>query len=189
MTKKKYHGFTLIEVLVSVVIIAILGVVIMQSFVTTIKTSAKTEIIKDVKQNGDFVIDIITRKIHNAVSMNCSDSNKLVLTTRDAANINVVTEYSASENAGTCRIQAVETVGSNPSTTTYLSSQNLTLGTTLCSTRFQIPANGCLIIAGTHSRATFEFSLTKKPTANAFANYENSAQKFSATVSLLNVSY
>ena len=59
------QGFTLMEILVAVSALAVMGVLLTQVFVTTIRTNTKNEISKEVKQNGDLAVSIMTRMILN----------------------------------------------------------------------------------------------------------------------------
>jgi len=53
------------EILVAVSALAVMGVLLTQVFVTTIRTNTKNEISKEVKQNGDLAVSIMTRMILN----------------------------------------------------------------------------------------------------------------------------
>jgi len=86
---KGNRGFTLIEILVSIGIIAIISVLIAQSFFSTTRSNTKAELLKDIKQNGDYAIEIMGRMIRNArdVSSACptagSMADSLVLVNAD----------------------------------------------------------------------------------------------------------
>lgn len=66
MTQDNHSGFTLLEILISVGILAVIGILISQVFFSVTRISTKTELLKDIKQNGDFVLDVIERHIRNA---------------------------------------------------------------------------------------------------------------------------
>lgn len=73
-TKKRvrflsFSGFTLIELLVSITILSLVGIVVTQVFFTAVRTNTKTEIAKDVKQNGDLALEIMARMIRGAESI------------------------------------------------------------------------------------------------------------------------
>ena len=65
-SSKQVYGFTLLEILVSISIIAFLLVIISQSFITTTKSNTKTELLNNIKQNGDYAMEVITRLIRSA---------------------------------------------------------------------------------------------------------------------------
>lgn len=72
------EGFTLIETLVSILIVATLGIIITMSLSNLLNGSAKTEAIKDVKQNGDYALSSMEQNIRNAVNVyNQNGSNQV----------------------------------------------------------------------------------------------------------------
>lgn len=64
MVSKK--GFTLIEILVVIGILAIIVVVGSTSFFNLIKGSTKAKTASLIKQNGDYALEVMTRMIRNA---------------------------------------------------------------------------------------------------------------------------
>ena len=118
-------GFTLIEVLVSVGIIALVGIVLSQGFFSMVRTNVMTELIKDVKQNGDVALDVMTRMVRNAsaVTTVCSDSG----TTTGSITIqnpnSYTTTFQCVLDSGVARIASVSAVK-----TEYLTSRNVALG-------------------------------------------------------------
>ncbi len=70
------RGFSLLEVLVSVGIIAFLGTTLTQILFSITRSSAKTEVLKDVKQNGEFSLQLMERYIRNArtITSTCTAS-------------------------------------------------------------------------------------------------------------------
>jgi len=71
-------GFTLLELLITAGILSLVSVVITQIFVNTMRSNTKTETLKDVKQNGDFAMEAMTRLFQNAVSvtMTCTEKGE-----------------------------------------------------------------------------------------------------------------
>jgi len=59
-------GFTLIELLVVVAIMGTVGVMVSNLFFQTLKGSTKAELLKTVKQEGDYAISLMERTIRNA---------------------------------------------------------------------------------------------------------------------------
>ncbi|OGG01840.1 hypothetical protein A2Z33_01140 [Candidatus Gottesmanbacteria bacterium RBG_16_52_11] len=74
---RRPNGFTLVEILVSITIIAIISVVVVQAFVSIIRVNTKTEALKEVKQNGEYVLSVLTRKIQNSteITSTCDGTN------------------------------------------------------------------------------------------------------------------
>lgn len=71
-------GFTLVEMVVLMGVIAIVGVMISNLFLTNLRTAAKTKALTEVKQNGDYVLSVMERMIRNAREV--SDYNALSIT-------------------------------------------------------------------------------------------------------------
>jgi len=59
-------GFTLIELLVVIAIMGTVGVMVSNLFFQTLKGSTKAELLKTVKQEGDYAISSMERIIRNA---------------------------------------------------------------------------------------------------------------------------
>jgi len=59
-------GFTLIEILVVIGILAIIVVVGSTSFFNLLKGSTKTKTVNLVRQNGDYALEVMSRMIRNA---------------------------------------------------------------------------------------------------------------------------
>jgi prepilin-type N-terminal cleavage/methylation domain-containing protein len=63
---KKGSGFTLIEVLIAVVALAILITVGSTLFFSILKGSTKTQVLAEAKQNGDYALGVMERSLRNA---------------------------------------------------------------------------------------------------------------------------
>jgi hypothetical protein len=156
--------------------------------VTSVRTSAKTEVLKDVKQNGDFVVDNITRKIHDAESLDCTTSaNQLTVNNTDpVSGLIVPTVYSAVINSGSCRLSA--NIGG---VTNYLTTAKITLANTsdaaICAAAFK--TTSCNKVSGKDANVTFEFTLYQTNPASGLtpSYFEKTSQKFTTTVSMRNI--
>lgn len=70
-------GFTLIELLVTVVVLGLIMTAVTGIFLTTIKTSKKADAIAEVKENGDYALGLMERKLRNAEEIiSCGNSIK-----------------------------------------------------------------------------------------------------------------
>ena len=71
-----HHGFTLIELIVTITIMSMIGILIAQVFFTTSRTNTKTELVKEAKQNGEYALGFIERMIRNSryVTSACAGS-------------------------------------------------------------------------------------------------------------------
>lgn len=61
-----YSGFTLIELIVTVALFSIIASVGTEVLVLTLRNSSKSEITKEVRQNGDYMMQVIQNMIRNA---------------------------------------------------------------------------------------------------------------------------
>jgi len=70
-------GFTLIELIVVIAILVVISTISLNILITILRGSLKAEITKDVKQSGDYALNILTRMIRNAHSIEstCSGSS------------------------------------------------------------------------------------------------------------------
>lgn len=59
-------GFSLIELLVVVALVGIIGAITTQVFIAGFKSQGKGEIVKEVKQNGDYALSVIETMVRNA---------------------------------------------------------------------------------------------------------------------------
>lgn len=69
-------GFTLVELLVIVALVGIIGAATTQVFIIGFKSQGKGEIVKEVKQNGDYAISVIERMVRNAVDFGSQACNE-----------------------------------------------------------------------------------------------------------------
>lgn len=63
------RGFTLVELLVAVSLIGIVGGIATIILFTTLQGASKSDIMREVKQNGDYAISVMERMIRNANSV------------------------------------------------------------------------------------------------------------------------
>lgn len=79
-------GFTLIEMLVAIGILGIVAVIGSQMFFTILKGSAKSRVLAEVKQNGNYSLSVMSRMIRNARSVaDCSgvSNNSITIVSPD----------------------------------------------------------------------------------------------------------
>ncbi|OGG23680.1 hypothetical protein A3A79_00530 [Candidatus Gottesmanbacteria bacterium RIFCSPLOWO2_01_FULL_43_11b] len=168
-----WRGFTLIEILVSVGIIAIVGSVIAQSFFSMVRTNIKTNLLTTVKQNGDFSLSVMSRMIRNAssVTTTCSSGGT---TTSSLSLLNT------DGNSTTFDCQMDGTIARIASTsatrTEYLTNQNVTLGSSCTNALTFI----CTDIAEEKKEIQILFTLSQLGTPEA--QFEKASTQFQTTV-------
>lgn len=78
LTKKKKDfakGFSLVEMMVVVSILGVIGVIASGFLFTSLQSSGKSEVVKEIRQNGAYAISIIEGLVRSASSIeNCSAS-------------------------------------------------------------------------------------------------------------------
>ncbi len=81
MTDKR-NGFTLVEILVVIAIVAIVGLMLVVIFTNTLRGNNKAQILSVIKQNGQAVLENMDKNIRNADNVICNsdDGNTLVVT-------------------------------------------------------------------------------------------------------------
>lgn len=72
-------GFTLIELLVAVAIISVVLGIGLTALAASIRSSTKASILNQVKQNGDFAIETMTRSVRSAVDVCTTTSPKQIV--------------------------------------------------------------------------------------------------------------
>ncbi|KKS96697.1 MAG: hypothetical protein UV73_C0009G0048 [Candidatus Gottesmanbacteria bacterium GW2011_GWA2_43_14] len=84
---KKNGGYSFIEMLVVITLIAILGTITSEAFILGLKAQGKSEILKEVKQNADYAGQVMDSMIRNAENVDESlcnaNSESLTILNRD----------------------------------------------------------------------------------------------------------
>jgi len=178
---RKVKGFTLIELLVAIGILGIVGGITTIIFFTTLQSSSKSEVLREVKQNGDFAISVMERMIRNANSVNsCSGSStSLTITNPDGR----TTQFSLSGTQ----------IASNGAmlTSTKVSASNLSFTCTRTSGKPDVVGiSFTLSQAGSPTRPeerasmTFQTSFTLSQAGSPTRPEERASINFQTTVSL-----
>jgi len=82
-------GFTLMEIIVVVALLGLVGMMAVNIFFTSLRAGTKAELLKEIKQNGDFAISTMERMIRNAEDIEevfpwvCDGSNRPNITIRN----------------------------------------------------------------------------------------------------------
>ncbi len=174
-------GFTLLEMVVSIAIVALVSTVLSQVFITTLRTNTKTEILKDMKQNGELALETMVRLIQNAkgVTSACTD----VGVTNQS--ITIVNQDDGETTLG-CVLDGSTTrlASSSANGIDYLTSTNVTLGGTSCETStISFTCKGGL---GIENSIMISFSLAQAGTAAQA--FEEASEAFQTSASMRNTS-
>lgn len=176
MAMKK--GFTLIEILVSLGLISLVGVLIAQVFFTSVRTSVKTEILQETKESGDFALDVMARMIRNAASVTtvCSSSGTTT------SSLTILNPNSFTTTFGCAIVGDAARIASVSATKTeFLTSESVTLGA-------DCPASSlsfvCTALDNGKTSVKISFSLAQKGTP--VSQFEKASTAFQTTVTTRN---
>lgn len=173
-------GFTLIEMIVSVAIIAVVGVALSQVFIATLRTNTKTELFKDVKQNAELALETMVRMIQNAkeVTSSCSIAGT------NSTSITIVSEDDGETTFG-CFLDGTNTRIASQSAqgTSYLTSSNVSLGGDSCAG--STLAFTCFGAAGIPTSITISFDLAQVGTPQQA--FEQASESFQTSATMRNV--
>lgn len=124
------RGFTLVELLVAVTIIAGLAILLAQSFLTTTRSNTKVERLTDVKQNGEYALAVMERMIRNAtrISALCTSDGSVATSSAAVESPDgLSTTFGCLLDGSVTRVASVSGMG-----TEYLTSDAVTLGGASC---------------------------------------------------------
>lgn len=173
-------GFTLLEMVVSIAIVAMVSVVLSQVFISTLRTNTKSEILKDMKQTGEIALETMVRLIQNAKSVTTacdyagSTSQSLTLINADDGQTTLECIYDGSiTRLASTSAQGVE----------YLTTPNVTMGGTSCAT--STLSFVCKGGAGVSSSVSISFSLAQSGVAAGV--FEQSSEAFQTSAGMRNI--
>lgn len=91
--KKDQKGFTIVEVLVSVALLAVIGFMMNAMLLNAMRAILKAQSVKEVKQSGDFAMSVILQRLRNALSFTgCSGtSDAITITNHDGTTTTLTT--------------------------------------------------------------------------------------------------
>lgn len=176
MRIKKFgtEGFTLLEMIVTLAIVVIVSIILTQVFFTTLRTNTKTELLKEMKQNGELSLELMVRAIQSAQNVTCTSAQELSVTATDGA----ITTIGCSFDGSVTRLASDSASG-----TAYITSQNATLGGSDCSTSsLNFTCSGS---AGQPVTVDISFQLAQ--TGTAVGAFEQASVPFQTSASTRNI--
>jgi len=179
MEIKRKKGFTLIETLVAIGAMASIGVLIAQVFFTTTRSNTKTELLKDVKQNGDYATEVISRMIRNSIKTNsaCSSAGT-PLTSLEIVNADGgVTRFECVFDNSVARIASTSALSGR---TDFITSTNVTLGGASCVDPITSLQFTCVSNVDQPPQISLQFQLSQRGTSTA--QFEKASIRFETTV-------
>lgn len=178
--KSNAKGFTLIELIVAVAIIAGLGTVLVQALFTTTRSSTKVDRLTEVKQGGEYALNVIERMIRNARSLTAVCTSDGTTPTSSAAITSpdgYETTFACAWSGSVTRIASVSAFG-----TQYLTSSSVTLGGATCDADSLVFY--CTSVADVAKSVKVTFQLSQKGTP--VDQYEKASTTFQTNVSVRN---
>jgi prepilin-type N-terminal cleavage/methylation domain-containing protein len=172
--KYRNAGFTFIEILVATGVIALISGVSAQVFLAASRNAVKSDLIRNIKQNGEYSLESMSRMIQSAKSISActgAPSGSFAIKNADDG----VTTFGCVLDGTVTRIASGSAIG-----TAYLTTAGLTLGGATCaqsSLTFLCTPN-----AGLPSRVRINFSLSQ--IGNPVKNYEKATVPFQTTVTM-----
>ncbi len=183
LSHRQIQGFTLVEILVSIGVLATVSTLIAQVLFTTTHANKKTEVLRDIKQNGEFTLDVIERLVRNANAMEAICDVDTISTPsafiRGADDRPTVLTCVSDGNAA--RVASVSATGA----VSYLSGENVTLsqsGSKTCED--STLTFSCSATTGIATPITVNFALTSL--GASVSAFEKSTTSFQTIVSLRN---
>jgi len=179
----KQKGFTLLETLISISVIATVASLIVQVFFTTTRANIKTEVLKDVKQNGDVALDVMTRMIRNSLSVQ-GDCFVAGSPTLDIQNPDGnITEFMCIYDSAN-GITRIASVSATTGEIQYLTSSNVTLGGGINCNNGNSLGFSCTNTPNESDKITISFQLVQSGTP--VSQFEKAETQFMTTVSSRN---
>jgi len=174
-------GFTLVEVLVTFAIVSIVVTIGSISFFALLRGANKTEILKEVKQNGDYALSVMELKIRNArdIPSGCDGAatNSISIENPDAT-----TTIFSCVNTGSAQQIREQTNG----ITTYLTSPQVTIDTDCTTAAITSLMFSCSVstVDGVTKNVNLGFKLRQANSDSPLT--EKAEQTFSSQVTLRN---
>lgn len=124
-------GFSLVELLIVVVLMGMISVMISEVFIMTIRSHVKSEMIKEIKQSGDYALSVIETMVRNATEISVPSCN---------TNVQTFSITNPDGRSTTFDCSSADTIASVGATTQALTSERTIVA--LCTFRVICPPEG-----------------------------------------------
>lgn len=190
MRKHRQYGFTLIELLIGSLLLVVLTLLVNNILFNVFKGTAKSEVLKEVKQNGDYALSVMERMIREAKEVESCSGSELSIINQDPddpdkTKVRHKTTFKCMLDSGVLRIASSSAlppiaIGDRMLT----SSENVTLTGASCPGTLSFT---CSQATGKVSQVEIRFTLRQKTAAGVTPRKEEQAEiPFQTTVSLRN---
>lgn len=184
MTRVQHsRGFTLMEILISVGILATVGVLIVQVVFTTTNVNTKAALLADIKQNGEFAMDVMSRHIRGAASVetNCGIQEATTPSAAIRTLEHATTTLLCHSDGVAARIASMDAQAN----ISYITGNTVTLSASgLTSCDDSTLSFSCLSGTGVAEPVTIQFTLRQTGTGTSI--YDVSERSFVNTVNVRN---
>ncbi|RJR15196.1 type II secretion system protein [Candidatus Microgenomates bacterium] len=174
-------GFTVIEVLVALVVAAMLMTVASTSFFYLLRGASRAELIKEVKQNGDYALSVMDVKIRNARSIvsSCASSgsaaNSITIVNPDSSQ----STFRCVQSNGIRRLQEEIDPVTGPTVANFLTNSSVTIANSCATANVSF---SCIVDNSTKTKTVLISFQLADPT-NVTSPY---VETFNAQISLRN---
>ena len=177
------RGFTLMEILISVGILATVGILIVQVMFTTTNVNTKSVLLADIKQNGEFAMDVMSRQIRGAASIETTcgieETTTSSVTVRTLEN--ATTTFLCHSDGIAARIASMDAQAN----ISYVTGNSVTLSASgLATCDDSTLSFSCLFAIGITQPVTIQFTLRQPGTGTGI--YDVSQRSFTNTVNVRN---
>jgi type II secretory pathway pseudopilin PulG len=86
MKKKNLSAFTIIEALVVIAVFSVISIIITQSLLTALKTSRKSDVQVGVRENINYIMSVMERRLRNADEINATSTSTQINYTNETGN-------------------------------------------------------------------------------------------------------
>lgn len=185
----KTKGFTIVEILVAIAVIALLGTIMVAIFISTLQGVNKSQILSAIKQNGQAVLESLDKNIRGAESVICpagGPSDTLVFIKNNVyTRVKIIPEISSAANGKIVRDYPAPSPGvvipcsDLPVNEVTLTDSNPQTGVSVFGGSFTLNQQ-----AGSKDSVTMEFSLRPGVGAQPVLRGQIDPVKFQTTIQL-----